>query len=133
MAILKSSPITTTGTYHISVGGTGGGGFGSLSDGSATSITSVSTEPIQGKMITVDIVYSCDDLERLGLTSVPNYFEDSIKKELILKLAHSIARENYVEFTKQENYAAEHSITYRARIYATPDDKVRLIRKQGIE
>jgi hypothetical protein len=131
MAILKSSPIST-GTYHISVGGTGGGGFGSLSDGSATSITSVSTEPIQGKMITVDIVYSCDDLERLGLTSVPNYFEDSIKKELILKLSHAIARENYVEFTKQDNYA-EHSITYRARIYATPDDKVRLIRKQGIE
>lgn len=130
MAILKSSPISTTGTYHISVGGTGGGGFGSLSDGSFTAAPS---EPVQGKMITVDITYSADDVERLGLTSVPNYFEDSIKKELILKLAHAIARENYVEFTKQENYAAEHNITYRARIYATPDDKVRLIRKQGIE
>ena len=128
MAILKSSPIST-GTYHISVGGTGGGGFGSLSDGSFTAAPS---EPVQGKMITVDITYSNDDLGRLGLTSVPNYFEDSIKKELILKLSHAIARENYVEFTKQDNYA-EHSITYRARIYATPDDKVRLIRKQGIE
>lgn len=129
MAILKSSS-GSAGTYHISVGGSGGGGF--LSDGSATSITSVSTEHIQGKMITVDLVYTGEDLERLGLSSVPNYFEDTIKKDLIMKLAHSLARENYVEFTKQDNYA-EHSITYRARIYATPDDKVRLMRKQGIE
>lgn len=134
------------GTYIISVGGSGGGGtFGTLSgsavhnpfvtdiQGSSIGVTSSApVELIKGKMITVDLVYTGEDLERLGLSSVPNYFEDTIKKDLIMKLAHSLARENYVEFTKQEDFASN-SITYRARIYATPDDKVRLLRKEGVK
>lgn len=136
------------GTYIISVGGSGGGSGGGTTWGlsgsgknpfvtdiqgtSIGAITSTPVEPIKGKMITVNLVYTGADIERLGLSSVPNYFEDTIKKDLIMKLAHSLARENYVEFTKQEDFASN-SITYRARIYATPDDKVRILRKEGVK
>lgn len=128
---ILNNPFGALGTYHIPVNSSGSGGTLSATI-SGTSFSPVSPEyAIQGKMVTVDIVYTGADMERLGLTSVPNYFEDTIKKDLILKLAHSMARDNYIEFTKQMD-SLEDVIRYRARIYATPDDKVRYLRIKGV-
>ena len=55
-------------------------------------------------------------------------FKDMIKKELLHKLLDEIVKGKLIEFTSQSDVATGHT-HYRARIFATPDAQVRMIRK----
>jgi hypothetical protein len=82
-------------------------------------------EPIQGKMVTVDKV-----VDRFHLESVSGIDVDMIKRELIDKIVTKLVEEKLIEFTRTEDYASD-LIRFRARIFATPDNEVRYLRKNG--
>lgn len=79
---------------------------------------------IQGQMITVS--HEIDNI----------YFEDNmvdvdqIKSMLAAKLAEQLWKSGYMEFTKKENFAYSKKI-FHARIFAVPDDTVRILRETG--
>ena len=100
---------------------TGGGG-------TISSIGISSGDTVQGKMIAVNKTYSAEEVERLGLNILPHEYHDRIKAELIEMLMAKVIQNKCIEFTKQDNFV-ENSITFRARIFATPDDMIRFIRR----
>ena len=87
------------------------------SDSANTNIDYVQIESIQGKMITATIT------ESAGF-----YVDTEIKKELVNLLMHEIMQERCIEFTKQID-GDSMSTCFRARIFVTPDDQTRFIRK----
>ena len=117
---IKIDPLTS-GPFTVSIGSSGGGGtgvIGAISDGNT----------VQGKMISVEKTYSIDEIERLGLNTLPHAYHDKIKTELIELLMAKIIQNKCVEFTKQDNFL-ENSVKFRARVLVTPDDMVRFVRK----
>ena len=56
---------------------------------------------------------------------------DEIKKELIDKLLYELWNRNCIEFTKQEDHLTGTHL-FRARIYALPDDQVRIVRQNNV-
>jgi hypothetical protein len=83
-------------------------------------IVSAPVETAQGKMIVAQMTINANDAIQI---------DDSILKEqLIKKLVEELMKSNCIEFTKQQDYARMET-KIRARIFATPDDQVRLIRK----
>ena len=80
----------------------------------------------QGKMVTAQHTVSDVDVEMMKMSI--GDFKDMIKKELLHKLLDEIVKSNLIEFTSQSDVASGHT-HYRARIFATPDSQVRLIRK----
>jgi hypothetical protein len=84
-------------------------------------------EPIQGKMVVVDKVVD-RSLPQVGMSSA--HLEDTIKRELIDKIVTKLVEEKLIEFTRTEDYASD-LIRFRARIFATPDNEVRYLRKNG--
>ena len=52
---------------------------------------------------------------------------EAVKLAMVRDLAEELIKNKLVEFTRQEDQST-HVITIRARIYATPDDQVRLLR-----
>ena len=100
-----------------------------VGSGGTNSVIGISGgDVIQGKMIVVNKTYSIDEIERLGLKHHVHVHYDTIKAELIEMLMAKVIQNKCIEFTKQDNFV-ENSITFRARIFATPDDMVRFIRK----
>lgn len=90
---------------------------GAITDGYITH----KLDNIQGQCVTIihhiataDTVYS-------------NIHEDEIKRLLVNKLAEEMFRQNVIEFTKSFDQVT-HEVVYRARIFAVPDDQVRLLR-----
>lgn len=80
----------------------------------------------QGKMVTAQHTVSDTDP---GICKIPvGEFKDMIKKELLHKLLDEIVKSNLIEFTSQSDVVSGQT-HYRARIFATPDSQVRLIRK----
>jgi hypothetical protein len=51
-----------------------------------------------------------------------------LKNRLITKLVRELMDGKYIEFTKQQDVASMETIV-RARIFVTPDDQVRIVRK----
>lgn len=54
--------------------------------------------------------------------------KESIKKQLCAKLVDELTKSKYVEFTCEENRSTNKKI-FRARIFATPDAQVRMLRQ----
>ena len=67
--------------------------------------------------------------EPAHITRLPNY-HDVIKQTLMTKMLEFMLKNNYIEFTSQEDMASG-EIIYRARAYLVPDTQVRLLRTTG--
>jgi len=123
MSIKTDSAVynSSKGSFTVSISGSGGGGTGVIGAISAG-------DTVQGRMVSVEKTYSIDEIERLGLNTLPHLYHDTIKTELIELLMAKIIQSKCVEFTKQDNFM-ENSVKFRARMFVTPDDMVRFIRK----
>ena len=85
----------------------------------------VTHTPLQGQMVIA--TFQVDALKMQAHV----FSEDEIKKELIDKLLYESWNRNCIEFTKQEDHLTGTHI-FRARIYALPDDQVRIIRQNNV-
>jgi hypothetical protein len=96
-------------------------GVGSV-DKSIPIVTRLGSEvPIQGKMISVEM--------RLDASEAMQMDDLELKNRLITKLVRELMDGKHIEFTKQQDVASMETIV-RARIFATTDDEVRVIRKE---
>lgn len=85
-----------------------------------------SFDEIQGKMLTVDYAVSHHSFE---LTTMdPVAFQDKVKEQLCQKILDEMKKSSCIEFTRQ-NIPGEYITKFRARIFVTPDDKVRILRQ----
>ena len=85
-------------------------------------------DPIRGEMITVS--HTLSDLEAsLDITPV-NDFKNKIKSILLEKLIEELKKSNSIEFTSVNDPRNNQTI-FKARIFATPDNQVRILRKAG--
>jgi hypothetical protein len=85
-------------------------------------------ETIQGKCILAQKIISSHEI--LSATATIDT-EERIKKELIRQLAEEMMRSKCVEFTKQNDMTTG-GYVFRARIFVTPDDQVRLLRQANV-
>ena len=111
----------------------GSGGTFSAPVGSITThvmMPSINTKDyaIQGQMLMVQKVLDSYELERTGLSANIKNYEDEIKKELIQEMVREIVAQRCIEFTSQKDMLTG-SVTYRARVFVTPDTNVRIIRE----
>ena len=83
---------------------------------------------IQGQMLMVQKVLDSYELDRTGLSANIKNYEDEIKKELIEGLVKEILSQRCIEFTSQKDMLTG-NVTYRARVFVTPDSQVRIIRQ----
>ena len=83
---------------------------------------------IQGQMLMVQKVLDSYELERTGLAANVKNFEDEIKKELIQEMVREIVAQRCIEFTSQKDMLTG-KVTYRARVFVTPDEQTRIIRQ----
>lgn len=83
-----------------------------------TAVDSIDT--IQGKMVTAQM--SIDANQAIQMDDL------ELKNRLITKLVRELMNGKYIEFTKQQDVVTMETIV-RARIFVTPDDQVRVIRK----
>lgn len=81
-------------------------------------------EIVKGDMLVVQKKFLPSEIEK----SYSQSFVEGLKKEMALELAERILQNKYVEFTKQEDLK-NGEVVYRARVYVTPDDQIRKIRK----
>ena len=110
-----------------------GGTFAAPAVGSITThvmMPNINTKDyaIQGQMLMVQKVLDSYELERTGLSANIKNFEDEIKKELIEELVKEIVRQRCIEFTSQKDMLTG-KVTYRARVFVTPDEQTRIIRQ----
>ena len=110
-----------------------GGTFAAPAVGSITThvmMPNINTKEfaIQGQMLAVEKILNSYELERTGLSSNVKNFEDEIKKELIQEMVREIVKRNCIEFTSQKDMLTG-NVTYRARVFVTPDSQVRIIRQ----
>jgi hypothetical protein len=95
-------------------------GVGSV-DKSIPIVTRLGSEvPIQGKMIFAEM--------RLDANEAIQMDDLELKNRLITKLVRELMDGKCIEFTKQQDVVTMETIV-RARIFVTPDDQVRVIRK----
>jgi ABC-type uncharacterized transport system ATPase subunit len=128
---IKINP-SIDGPYTVAIGGSGGsGGTGLLSAINNGTTTIQGGTKIQGKMIHVEKTYSIDEIERLGLNTIPHAYHDRIKAELIELLMAKLIQNKCVEFTKQDIFM-ENSVKFRARVFVTPDDMIRILREHDL-
>jgi hypothetical protein len=83
----------------------------------------ISGEPVTGEMVMVEMILdpSVDKISK---------DKNQIKQELTESLTQKILKSKLVEYTMQEDLKSG-LITYRARAFLTPDDKVRILRREG--
>ncbi len=110
-----------------------GGTFAAPAVGSITThvmMPNINTKDyaIQGQMLMVQKVLDSYELERTGLSANIKNYEDEIKKELIEGLVKEIVRQRCIEFTSQKDMLTG-NVTYRARVFVTPDEQTRIIRQ----
>jgi hypothetical protein len=80
---------------------------------------------IKGEMIITELLLSEFELLQFDPNSVVT--EKEIKKRLLMKLMDELANSKSVEFTKMDNII-NGSKMFRARIFAVPDDHVKILR-----
>jgi hypothetical protein len=83
-------------------------------------------DEVQGKMLTVDYAVSHHSFELT--TRAPVAFQDLVKEQLCNMILQKMKESNCIEFTRQE-IPGEFITKFRARIFVTPDDKVRILRQ----
>ena len=125
---IKINP-SIDGPYTVAIGGSGGTGLLSAINNGTTTIQGGTK--IQGKMIHVEKTYSIDEIERLGLNTIPHAYHDRIKAELIELLMAKLIQNKCVEFTKQDIFM-ENSVKFRARVFVTPDDMIRILSEHDL-
>lgn len=91
-----------------------------------TAIDHIYDHTYQGKMVTAQHTVSDVDVEMMKMSM--GDFKDMIKEKLLHKLLDEIVKSNLIEYTSQSDVVTGQT-HYRARIFATPDTQVRLIRK----
>ena len=84
-------------------------------------VTNASLDLIKGQMVTAQM--SIDANEAIQMDDI------ELKNRLITKLVRELMDGKHIEFTKQEDVASMETIV-RARIFATTDDEIRVIRKE---
>jgi len=82
--------------------------------------TTYQSQTIQGQMVTVEMEMQSHMFDSTG--------PDLVKEKMVLQLVTELMRQNLVEFTSQKRSFGEDIIKIRARIYALPDDHVRIVR-----
>lgn len=93
-------------------------GVGNISPGIGVYAPNIDT--IQGQMITATM--EIHEMQQTVMTDI------DIKSRLLNALALELLSAKCIEFTKQHDVATN-TIKVRARIYATPDSQVRIIRQ----
>ena len=78
-------------------------------------------------MLYTEITMSEHEFMRSGDTT-PDEFKELIKLDLCYQMVKELVASKMVEFTQEKRVDTDEFV-FRARIYATPDDKVQLIRK----
>jgi hypothetical protein len=76
---------------------------------------------IRGKMVVAEM--------RLDASEAMQMDDLELKNRLITKLVRELMDGKCIEFTKQQDVAGMETIV-RARIFVTPDDQVRIVRKE---
>jgi len=113
MAIIGTNPHIMNRAYH-------------LIDPSKSPTTDNILSTVQGEMLYTEIVMSEYELMRNG-GMTPDEFKEQIKLDLCYQMVKELVASKMVEFTMQETF--DDTRIFRARIFATPDDKVQLIRQ----
>ena len=117
MAIIGTNPYVMTDTsrnYH-------------LIDPSKSPTTDNILSTVQGEMLYTEITMSEYELMRSG-GMTPDEFKDQIKLDLCYQMVKQLVASKMVEFTEEKQVDTDSRI-FRARIFATPDTQVQLIRK----
>lgn len=129
MAIAGNYTITPSGSITITVGGSGSGRNYHLIDPSKSPTTDNILSTVQGEMLYTEITMTeYDMLRKNGSGMTYDEFKESIKLDLCYRMAMQLFKSKMVEFT-EERRVDTNSRIFRARIFATPDTQVQLIRK----
>lgn len=83
---------------------------------------------ISGRMLTVDYAVSHHAFDIT--TKHPNAFQNIVKDKLCNMLIQELKKNNFIEFTRQE-VPGQDITKFRARIFVTPDDQVRILRQHS--
>ena len=83
---------------------------------------------VQGEMLYTEIVMTEFMSSKINSGMTEDEFKEHIKKELCQQLVAKLSASKMIEFTHERRVDTDELI-YRARIFATPDDRVQLIRK----
>jgi hypothetical protein len=83
-------------------------------------VTNASLDIIKGQMVAAEM--------RLDANEAIQMDDIELKNRLITKLVRELMDGKYIEFTKQQDVTKMETVI-RARIYVTPDDQVRIVRK----
>jgi len=86
----------------------------------------VDVDTFQGEMVVSEMTIPDTDAMITGMSAAG--FREEIKKKLLYLLAEQLMKNKLVEFTSQQ-FAHSKETKFRARIYAVPDQKVTMIRK----
>lgn len=85
---------------------------------------------IKGEAIHVEHkVSSYEVFGNVALNSLDD-FRDKIKENLMKDMIQHMLKNNYIEFTSQENME-NGEVIYRARAFLVPNDQVRILRTAG--
>jgi len=114
MAIIGTNPYIMNDAYH-------------LIDPSKLPTTDNILSTVQGEMVYSEIVMSEYELLRSD-SMTEDVFKEQIKLDLCYQLVQELYESKMVEFT-QEQIIHNNEFVFRARIFATPDNKVQLIRQ----
>ena len=145
MAIINTSYDPNTG-ISISAGGVGRpANFGNYATGSAGAGGTISVDnygtivtngnsfktidtidTIEGRMFKA--FYTVSEFEKLQFIGDEDQWKEHVKKVLTQKLADELMKKKYIEFTRMDEYPVTGGTQYAARMFAVPDDQVRLLR-----
>ena len=91
-----------------------------------TGLNVYDTNTYQGEMVVAEITITDTDAIITGMSAAG--FREEMKRRLIYQLVENLMKNKLIEFTSQE-FAHSQETKFRARIYALPDNQVRMIRK----
>ena len=83
-------------------------------------VTNASLDIIKGQMVAAEMRFDANEAIQMD--------DIELKNRLITKLVRELMDGKYIEFTKQQDVTRMETVV-RARIFVTPDDQVRIVRK----
>ena len=100
-----------------------------IRDNNGNMIDNIPNMKISHQWIKGDTLYS--EIIESDLVRVTKSSPEDIKEKLLLDLVKQMQQCKYIEFTKQDDHF-NNQILYRARIFAVPDNQIRLLREHSI-